>query len=236
VSPVLLIAGNFLREQRWVVLLLLALVAGNGLLFANIRHDAAEELAAFVRLQAAYGVALAVFLIAPAIHQERRSRRILSVLSKAVGRGQYLAGFLAGAGAALAIYGLALVAAAGVLFPDAGAQPGSVGLVVLLMLAAALLAAMVTLLFAIFLPPLFATLAAALLLGTPFVLAQALAAPGWLQALPVAALLMNILQWEPSAAWQPAWSALLLALPQIVVVWLAAAQLFATRDIAVAVE
>jgi ABC-type transport system involved in multi-copper enzyme maturation permease subunit len=236
VTPLLLIAGNFLREQRWVLLLLLALVLGNGTLFSLVQHDPVDELATFVRLQAAYGVALGVFLVAPAMHNERRSRRILSVLSKAVSRRQYLAGLLAGAAAAVAVYALAIAAAATLLFRGVASDASALWVALLLMMAAAVLGAGVTLAFAILMPPLFATAAAVLLVMVPAVLAHGFAAPGWLNVLPVAALVLNILQWSPEGTWQPAWTALLFALPQAALVWLAAAQLFAARDIAVAVE
>lgn len=235
-SPLVLIAANFLREQRWVLLLLLLWVMVNGAVFAAAQEHPPEDLLTFVKLHAAYGVALGAFFIAPALHNERRSRRILGVLSKAVGRGEYLAGLLAGAVAAVALYTLFIALAAGLLFGLAGLPVLDVLAVLAQALVAALLAATVTLLFAVFLPPLFATAAAVLALLLPASLAHLMAAPAWLNVLPAYALVMNLMEWTTGPDWRPAWQAMWLGLPQVALLWLAASRAFATRDIAVAVE
>ncbi len=86
-KPILLIALNFVREQRWpifVLLLWVVLLAVVGL-FADLPRERDDLLFIFKQI-AIYVIAFSVFFGASAIYNERRSRRILGVLSKAVGR------------------------------------------------------------------------------------------------------------------------------------------------------
>ena len=95
-KPVLLIAVNFAREQRWPILTLLLwvlLLAFLGLV-TDI-HRQREDLLFVFKQDAVYVLAFSVFFGGSAIYNERRSRRILGVLSKAVGRQQYLSGLCA---------------------------------------------------------------------------------------------------------------------------------------------
>ncbi len=102
---VLLIAVSFVREQRWPIFVLLLWVVGLCLigLTIDLRKSREDVLIIFKQL-AVYGVAFAVFFGGSAIHNDRRSRRILAVLSKAVGRKQYLCGLLTGIALALSLY------------------------------------------------------------------------------------------------------------------------------------
>ena len=96
-KPVLLIAINFAREQRWPILTLLLwvlLLAFLGLV-TDI-HRQREDLLFVFKQDAIYVLAFSVFFGGSAIYNERRSRRILGVLSKAVGRQQYLSGLVLG--------------------------------------------------------------------------------------------------------------------------------------------
>ena len=102
---VLLIAANFVREQRWpiLVLLLWVLVMCVLGLIMDVRNNR-EDLIDIFRQLPIYGIAFAVFIGGAAIHNERKSRRILAVLSKSVRRGQYISGLLVGMIFALALY------------------------------------------------------------------------------------------------------------------------------------
>src|SRR5919109_4551850 len=103
--PVILIAANFLRTQRWYVVLLLIWVFGSAAVFGLAASPPSrEDLLFYLRQQAAYAVALSLLTAAGAIHNDRRSRRILAVLSKAVERGQYIAGLLVGSLAIALVY------------------------------------------------------------------------------------------------------------------------------------
>ena len=94
---IFLIAVNFVREQRWPILVLLLwvlLLAFLGLV--TDVHRQREDLLFIFKQVAVYVVVFSVFFGGSAIHNERKSRRILAVLSKAVGRQQYLSGLVGG--------------------------------------------------------------------------------------------------------------------------------------------
>ncbi|HEY7615705.1 MAG TPA: hypothetical protein VH744_02805, partial [Terriglobales bacterium] len=96
-KPVLLIAVNFVREQRWpifVLLLWVLLLAFLGLVTDVARER--EDLLFIFKQVAVYVVAFSIFFGGSAIYNERKSRRILAVLSKAVRRQQYLSGLVLG--------------------------------------------------------------------------------------------------------------------------------------------
>src|SRR5256885_14772882 len=108
-NSVLLIAVNFVREQRWPILVLLLWVLL--LAFLGLATDISrerEDLLFIFKQVAVYVVVFSVFFGGSAIHNERKSRRILAVLSKAVGRQQDLSGLVLGVTIACAIYCFAL--------------------------------------------------------------------------------------------------------------------------------
>ena len=94
--PVLLIAKNFAREQRWPLFFLLLWVLGWATfgVFADPRSGPEDALMIFRQL-AVYSVTFGVFFGSSAIQADQRSRRILSVLSKEFPRRQYIFGLLA---------------------------------------------------------------------------------------------------------------------------------------------
>ena len=103
--PVLLIGRSFLRQNRWLLLTLAAwpFATAAFLRFPNgsVSHADVQEA---LPQQVLYGVAVITFLASSALHNERRSRRIIAVLSKAVSRTEYLLGMLLGAGCCAAAY------------------------------------------------------------------------------------------------------------------------------------
>ena len=232
--PVLLIAANFLREQRWLTVLLVLYAVGGALLFGlgEVKVPS-DDVLFYLKQQAAYAILFSVFLAASAIHNERKTRRILAVLSKAVARRDYLAGLLLGVLSVPAIYCLAIALAGTWLARHSGAVPELWTLVGIATLAA-LLAAAVTLFFTTFLGPLFATLAAALAMGVPIALERALG-HSWGSVLPVYSLVVSVSGASLARAHLP-WSTLAIAIAEVVALWLLGAAIFARRDITVAVE
>jgi hypothetical protein len=109
-STVLLLAANFLRDQRLIIVLITIWILSFTIIFAMTQESAASDLEAFYRQELIYGVAVGMFSGAAIVHNERRSRKILAVLSKGISRAQYLAGALV-AMAALAMIYYVLVAA-----------------------------------------------------------------------------------------------------------------------------
>ena len=104
-TVVLLLARSFVRQNRWLlfIFLLWPLVLGAFVWFPHHTATSADVLE-IVQQEILYGLVIVTFLASSAIHNEKRSRRILGVLSKAVSRTQYLLGFLTGATWFAAIY------------------------------------------------------------------------------------------------------------------------------------
>ncbi len=235
--PVLLIAGNVIREQRWPVVFLVlwcAVIAG-AFSFGYDVELVQNDFVFLLGQQALYAVGFSAFVSAFTLHNELRSRRILGVLSKAIARGQYLAGLLLGVFACSALYCGAIVLSSLWIargLPIAGIQ--FAGLAVVLIVACLLTAAM-SLFFSTFLNPLPATAATTALIALPAALALAFG-DAWVQIIPVYALAKAVLRFSFDAAWSPGGSLLALALAEAVVFWMAASWSFARLDIAVAVE
>jgi hypothetical protein len=236
VRPVLLIAVNFVREQRWPILTLLLwvlLLAFLGL-FADAPRQR-EDLLFVFKQNAVYVVAFSVFFGGSAIYNERRSRRILSVLSKAVGRQQYLSGLVLGVAIACALYCFALGMTGSWTLRDAGFPVVQVWFLMLCLVVACTLAGTVALMFSTFLNPFFAAAATAMVLGLPALAGQFLG-PQWAYVIPVWQLVATILQSSFSSPGTAEWLPVALAVAEILAFWLLSARIFAYIDIAVAVE
>jgi ABC-type transport system involved in multi-copper enzyme maturation permease subunit len=235
--PSLLIAANFLREQRWV---LVALVASVIVLSSLANWDrgatALEDVLYFLKQQALYGVAFAVFLASAAIHNDRRSRRILAVLSKGVERGEYLAGLLLGVWAASFIYCVAMALAGVVVFPRARVPQPSSWIIIVALLLVCMLTSAIALLLATIMPPLLAALSSAVVLGAMSAMANLF--PSAALALPVFPLLKTIVDFAPGTRlrWSVELPYMAVTLVEAIVAWMLAARVFQARDVAVPVE
>jgi hypothetical protein len=104
-TVILRLARSFVRQNRWLlfIFVLWPLVLGAFVWFPHLTAPPADVLE-IVQQEILYGLVIVTFLASSAIHNEKRSRRILGVLSKAVSRTQYLLGFLTGAMCFAAIY------------------------------------------------------------------------------------------------------------------------------------
>jgi hypothetical protein len=97
--PVVLLSGSFVRQNRWLLLAFAAWPFLMGLFFWSPHHAAnREDVIGLLQQEVFYGIAVVGFLASSALYNEKRSRRIVGVLSKNVSRAQYLLGFLVGAG------------------------------------------------------------------------------------------------------------------------------------------
>jgi ABC-type transport system involved in multi-copper enzyme maturation permease subunit len=236
VKPVLLIAVNFVREQRWpifVLLLWVLLLAFLGL-FSDIPRQREDLLFVFKQV-AVYVIAFSVFFGGSAIYNERKSRRILAVLSKSVARYQYLSGLVLGVTIASGIYCGALGITGSWTLGEAGFPVSQVWFLMVCLLAACTLAGTVALMFSTFLNPFFAAGATAAVLGLP-ALASHTIATQWQYAIPVyplAAMIMESSFTSPGTAF---WPPLGLAVVETLVFWVLSARIFSLVDIAVAVE
>ncbi len=234
--PVLLIAANFFREQRWLTILLTAYALGGAVLFAlGQQRVSTEDAVFFLSQQAIYAVLFSLFLSASAVQNERKTRRILAVLSKSVTRRQYLAGLLSGVSGVFLWYCVVIGVAGTWLLRFSGWKPASLWVQLGCTALASLLTAALTLFYTTFLSPLFATGATVLTLGFPAAFDRVVG-HGWGNVLPVYSLVMGIS--APSLAGHPAvtWKAPVIAAVEIVFFWIAATLIFEHRDVTVAVE
>ena len=228
--PVFLIAANFVREQRWplVALVLYVVVFGVGIALAG--GQSAEDTLFLLRSTSMYGLAFAGLLAASALHNERRSRRILAVLSKGIERGQYIAGLLTGVAIAAAIYCGTIIGAAILAAP---AVKGLADFAVLLMILY-IFAATVAMTFSTLMPALLAVACSGLVLAIEGALAHVFGGM-WTSVLPPGTLIDAAVT-VGSPEWSMPWAACVSAAVHAVIFWIIAKTIFARRDIAVAVE
>ena len=235
-KPVLLIAINFAREQRWPILTLLLWVLLLALLgLVTDIHREREDLLFVFKQDAVYVLAFSVFFGGSAIYNERRSRRILGVLSKAVGRQQYLSGLVLGVTIACAVYCFALGMTGSWTLGSASFPISHVWFLMVCLLAACALAGTVALMFSTFLNPFFAAGATAIVLGFP-ALAGHLLGPRWGLVIPVWELGATVINSSFDSPGTASWLVVALAGAETVAFWLLSARIFAYVDIAVAVE
>lgn len=235
-KAVLLIAVNFVREQRWPILVLLLwvlLLAFLGLI-SNIQRER-EDLLFIFKQVAVYVVAFSVFFGGSAIYNERKTRRILAVLAKAISRQQYLSGLVLGVTTASAIYCFALGLTGSWTLGFAGFPMVEVWYLMLSLVAACMLAGTIALMFSTFLNPFFAAGATAAVLGIPAVLAHT-AASTWAYVIPVYSLTMQVMKATFESPGRANWLAIGLAVAETLFFWILSARIFSYIDIAVAVE
>ncbi len=231
---VFLIAANFVREQR-LIALLLAAYAIAATLFFGLAHDTALDDMAFVtKQQIIYAVLFSGFIAVSAIHNERKTRRLLLVLSKSITRAQYIAGLLVGVQAIIWGY-LLMIWLGGVWMLHGRASIAQLTIVLGTALVTAVLAASLALFFASFLPPMLAMAAAGSLVLLPVGLARAVN-PMWLDALPIYSLVAAIARAPIVGGWHPSWQIVVICVLEAQMFWLLAVLIFSTRDVAVAVE
>lgn len=235
-KAVMLIALNFVREQRWPIFVLLMwvlLLAFLGLVTDVVKGR--EDLLFIFKQVAVYVVAFSVFFGGSAIYNERKSRRILAVLSKSVARRQYLSGLVMGVTIACSIYCFALGLTGSWTLGGAGFPVAQVWVLMLALITACMLAGTIALMFSTFLNPFLGAGATAALLGFP-ALASVLFSWRWAYTIPVYALVMTVMRVSFQQPGRAAWWAMSLAVAETVVFWIISARIFSRVDIAVAVE
>ena len=233
--PVLLVAANFLREQRWLTVILVLYALGMAVVFGASGKVSAEDAAFFLRQQSLYAPLFTLFLAVSALHNERKSRRILAVLSKALTRRQYLAGLLVGILAVLGCYCLAIGFSGAWLVRRAQSGPEQLWVVLAVTATAAVVVAAVGLFFSTFLAPILATAATALTVALPAALGQALGR-AWGNLVPVYPLLMQVAEGRLARHSLALWPPLAIAVVEALLFWALASWIFAHRDVTRAVE
>jgi len=232
--PVLLIAANFVRENRWLLITLLVYVFVFGGAVAFVSSSTLEDAVFFLRSVGIYGLAFTGLMAASGINNERRTRRMLAVLSKGIERGQYLAGLLLGAMLDAAIYCLTIGVIGTVALARYGQSSTKLWELVAVLIASFLLVGTVALFYSTFLHPLMATAAAALTLGAMAVVGRALGG-AWTNVLPGYTLADAMVSFGLDG-WHAPWTAAGWALVLALCFGILATLVFSRRDIAVAVE
>jgi len=236
-KPILLIAVNFVREQRWPILVMLLWVLL--LAFLGLSTEAArqrQDLLFVFKQVAVYVVAFSVFFGSSAIYNDRRSRRILSVLSKAVARQDYLSGLVLGVTIASAIYCFALGLTGSWTLGQSGFPIWHVWFLMICLLAACTLAGTVALMFSTFLNPFFAAGATAAVMGLPALASYTSGHSAWGLLIPVYPLAAAVLKSSFASPHTGSWLPVILAVTETPLFWMIAARIFSYVDIAVSVE
>jgi ABC-type transport system involved in multi-copper enzyme maturation permease subunit len=232
-NAILLLGANFVRSQ----LVLLAIVLGYVVCLAGFLawHEQVPDLEFFVRQQSVYAVALGTLVIVPALQNERKSRRILGVLSKGIHRWEYLAGLLFGAVLITGIFCLAVELAALWLAQRAHLPVTGLTELMLALLLASAAGAAVALFCSVLLHPVLATAATAAILLFPYVIeARGLYPPGHL--FPVFNIMHIALTFTFRKPGSGLWPIAVAAVIQTLIFLAAASLAFARRDVAVAAE
>ena len=234
--PSILIAANFVREQRWPLFFLLLWILGFTVFgfFVDSQGAAEDALMVFKQLTF-YGVVFGVFFGSSALHSDLRSHRIFAVLSKAVSRGQYLAGLLAGIAFALGAFCLCTGLSAAWVLARYGLGIAQLCWGILALFTACMLMASLAVCLSVFLPPLFAAIGSGFLAGLPVVLT--LHGAGSLRlAIPVYALLEPLLEADFNAASHASAGTIALGWLETALLTFAATKLFSRRDVVTGTE
>ena len=233
---VLLIAGNHLRDQRWILLTMFGYVLFMSSMMGVVVHRSNyEDARFFVEQQMWFAVLFGMFLSTSAVNTDMRTRRLPSILAKAVERWQYLLGILLGITSAIMAYCI-VVSILGLVFSSRAGHPieglaqfaGSV-------LVATVGVETVGLLFGLLVPPIFATTATVGLLTVVPLLALRFA-PALIYMAPVALLAtQTVRQFNTQGAGLLRVS-VIATLIYAIVVFLIALAIFQRRDLAKATE
>jgi len=235
VRPVLLIAGNFAREQRWPLFFLLLWVLGWALFGLLDPERGPEDALMIFRQLAVYSVTFGVFFGSSAVQADQRSRRVLAVLSKGISRAQYILGLLTGMGLVLGVFCLCMGFTATWLLGRFGFNIGSLWFGMLALWTACLLTASLTLALSTFLPPLFAAIATGTLAGIPALLAFRGDTVSKF-VIPVYGLVEPLIAASFTATWHFRPLLVLVGWIETVLFWMIASWIFSRRDLAVAAE
>jgi ABC-type transport system involved in multi-copper enzyme maturation permease subunit len=232
-KAIFIIGVNFVRQQRIVTYIFLAWIVIFGVLFGwGTNRDASDVLALFHQ-QAAYGVLYTLFIAAASVHGERKSRRIIAVLSKGITRREYLAGLMLGSVMMTGIYMVSL----GVVNQLVGAGHRSFELwsIILAASIAAILVSAIGVAFSTFAHPLIATAATVMVAGLP-VAFRFVVGEHWGILAPVPYVIEKIFESSFHSGWTAGWAFVPVALLETVLFWVFAGIIFQSRDVTLAIE
>jgi hypothetical protein len=229
-------AANFLRQRFWPILLLFlyilltAAVAGN---FGRGR-PIEQDIVFHAQQQSLYICIFSAFLAADAMHTERKSRRILLLLAKAVSRAEYLLAVILGTTALAVCYGVSSAWCTVWLTGRASLPSTGVWGLLPAVIAGAMIAASIAVFLSTFLNPYFATGCTLVIFCAPVPFhVQHKVWSVWLPGFP---LLVQYLRFSVRPGWAPNWIAFVAAVLESIVFWALASTIFERRDVAIPVE
>ena len=228
---IFLIGLNFVRTQWIVVAVMSVYILASVNLYLPGGHR--NDFFFLLRLHSGYTISVIVMMAIPVLQTERKSRRILAVLSKGIYRWQYLSGLICGCAMSAALFCILLGVVVLWLGQINGVPVNGLSAVMMSLFCCCLVAATTGLFFAVFLQPLLAILATSVTLMLPFIL-EAIGWPGS-EFFPLGALFKAI---SLEAGFQMARVPLLIgtAILQTLIFWIAAVVVFNRRDVTISPE
>ena len=235
-NAIVLIAANFVRQHRWPVILLFGWIVLTATAVGGFSRSrpVADDIAFQAQQLAIYICVFSAFLAADAIHSERKSRRILLLLSKAISRAEYLFAILFATCTLAFAYSLLSAICSVGLTARAMLPSGPVWSLMIVVAAGALISSAVAIFFTTFLNPYLATACTLVLFCFPVGFHGYRHA--WVAWWPGFPMIVQFLKFSFQSDWAPNWGAIVIALVESVVFWALAAAVFERRDIAVPIE
>lgn len=230
---IFLLGVNFVRTQWIALAVMTAYIVGIGGVFRS--HVQRGDVLFFLRWHAGYAVFLVAMMAIPALQVERKTRRILAVLSKGIYRWQYIGGLLCGCTMIAALFCLLVGGIAAWLCQQGGISDSGLAAVMLALFCSCVAAAATGLFFATFLHPFLAMAATSVVLSVPFALEAMGRRPLW-ELFPVAAIFHFLFGFQLQPAGRAVWTIATAAVCQTAVFWVVAAMVFARRDVTISPE
>jgi hypothetical protein len=231
---IVLIGINFVRTQWIALAVMCAYVLGIGSIYRI--HTQRDEILFFLRWHAGYAIFFATMIAIPALQTERKTRRILAVLSKGIHRWQYLGGLLCGCTMISALFCLLIGGTAAWLGQQGKIPVDGLAAIMTLLFCCCVFAVSVGLFFATFLHPLLATGATGALLALPLIFPEFGLRVAWI-LFPAGALFKTLWTSFQFHSVGNSLNALIVsALAEALLFWIAAALVFARRDVTISPE
>jgi hypothetical protein len=230
-----LIAISFLRQNLLGICVLLFYILFFSVVFTLLPHrkDDFEGFSVIFKQQACYGLLFSLFLCLSAVYQERKSRRILAVLSKGILRSEYLAGQILGAALFSAVYMVALEIEMRWFGLRFHFDPHTEGTIFATFVGALVASALALVCGSVF-HPYIAAVVCSLLIAVPGGIARII--PQLSPMFPVSYVFYGIIGSNFEKGWQAGWLFLPFAALHLVVIWLVGSALFHKTDVTVTLE
>jgi hypothetical protein len=236
VRAIALMSANFLRQRRWPVLLLFVWILLTAALAGDFGRSRPvdQDVIFHAQQQSIYICIFSAFLAADALHTERKSRRILLLLAKAVSRADYLLAAIVASAAISAAYAIVSTLCSIWLGARSALPSGNIWGLLPLVVVGAMISASIAVFLSTFLNPYVATASTLALFCAP-ILFHAQRHAGWIW-LPGFPLLVQFLRFSFKPEWTPNWMSVIATVVESCVFWLLASVIFTRRDVAVPLE